>query len=184
MTVSEGTEKGGTGVVNFVKPCGLPISLDIPTGKGNVTCYCCCLLPKVHTTTPTGVPLNSKSEYMCDLCLNVPKFKYSEDNEAVYVLKPETCCMGCCVKCNCCTGKGIWSLPFYFHDPKTMVVMGGYLEEAPQIKKVWGGLGKECCSTADTFAIKFPPSINSKRKAALLGMTFLIDFTWFERQSE
>jgi hypothetical protein len=52
------------------------------------------------------------------------------------------------------------------------------------ILKVWAGLKKECCSTADTFAVFFPPGCTPERKAGLLGTTFLLDFTVFERQHE
>merc|ERR1740129_174284 len=118
------------------------------------------------------------------MCLYVPKFKYSEEGKPVYILKPETCCGGCCIACSCCSGKGCVYIPFYFHDPETMVVLGGYNDDAPQIRKVWAGFKKECCSTADTFVVKCPQGIDAKRKAGLLGMTFLIDFTWFERQQD
>lgn len=64
-------------------------------------------------------------------------------------------------------------------------VGGAYDQEGtPQIRKVWAGLKKECCSTADHFVLVFPPGIDAKRKAGLLGMTFLIDFTVFENQQD
>lgn len=180
MEVSEGSEAGGAPIVQFKKPCGFPLYCEIK----DYTFPCCCLLPKVETQLPDGTSLGSESAYQCDLCLYVPKFKYSENGEAVYILKPETCCGGCCIACKCCSGKGCVYLPFYFHEPSTMTVMGGYNGDAPQISKVWAGWKKECCSTADTFAINFPKSIDAKRKAGLLGMTFLIDFVWFERQQD
>ena len=128
-------------------------------------------------------PMQSTSENVCDENLCVPKLKYGENGEDVYFLKPETCLGGCCIACNC-SGKGCTHIPFYFHEPATMEPIGGYADESPQIRKVWGGFKKECCSTADTFAVKFPPEIDDKRKAGLLGLTFLLDFTVFERQRE
>merc|ERR1712187_841446 len=117
----------------------------------------------------------------------VPKLEYSEDGMPKYILRPETCCGGCCIACNCCSGKGLVYIPFYFHEPTSGNLIGGKSyddEKVPQIRKVWAGLKKECCSTADTFAVMFPPDIDPRRKAGLLGLTFLLDFTVFERQQE
>lgn len=186
MAVSTGGEPGGTPIVNFVKPCGFPLNFSIPTKDGGeITCPCCCLLPKIDTVSPTGAALGSESKYICDINLMVPKLQYSEGGQPVYVVKPETCCGGCCIACDMCGGKGCIYIPFYFHEASTMnVVGGGYVDGAPQIRKVWGGLKKECCSTADTFMVKFPPGCDANRKAGLLGMTFLLDFTVFERQQD
>jgi len=186
MKVSEGGDPGGAPIVDFRKPCGFPLNFSIPTRDGSIDCPCCCLLPKVSTNTPDGTPLDSESSYICDINLLVPKLQYSESGKPVYVVKPETCCGGCCIACNPCTGKGLLYMPFYFHDPSNMSVIGGEYgdEKTPQIRKMWGGLKKECCSTADTFALFFPSGINAKRKAGLLGLTFLLDFTVFERQQD
>lgn len=135
-------------------------------------------------TTPDGSPLQSKSQYICDINLFVPKLSYEEPiGNPVYMVKPETCCGGCCLACNC-GGKGTLFIPFYFHDPQTGEPIVPYGPDAPQIRKVFAGFKKECCSTADTYAMKFPDGIDSKRKAGLLGMAFLIDFTVFEKQGE
>lgn len=180
-------ETAGTGqpIVNYKKDCGMPLNMTIPLGEnGDVTCPCCCMLPAVEMTTPDGSPLQSKSQYICDINLFVPKLAYEEPiGTPVYMVKPETCCGGCCLKCNC-KGKGSLFVPFYFHDPQTGEPIVPYGPDAPQIRKVWAGWKKECCSTADTYAMKFPDGIDSKRKAGLLGMAFLIDFTVFEKQGE
>lgn len=176
----------GKELVHFVKPLGCPLKFSIPTENGNIDCPCCCCLPKVNTILPDGTDLKSESRYMCTPFCFVPILRYSENDTPVYTVKPETCCGGCCIACNCCNGKGIIGIPFYFHEPETGKIIGQhpYGNDAPQIRKVWGGLKKECCSTADTFAVKFPDGITPERKAGLLGMTFLIDFTVFERQNE
>lgn len=191
MRVSSGGEPGGAPIVNFKKPCGMPLWFSIPTGKdGTVDCPCVCFLPKVDMTTPKGEPLGAESKYICDVNLFVPKLQYSEADKPVYIMKPETCLGGCCIACNPCSGKGLLYVPFYFHDAQSMEVINdnrdnsGYNDQAPQIRKLWAGLKRECCTTADTFMVKFPSGIDAKRKAALLGMTFLIDFTVFERQQD
>lgn len=178
MQVTEGKEEGGQSVVSYVKPCGCPLYLDLGDG---FHVPCCCNLPKVDTHI-NGQPTGSTSAYLCDMCLYVPKFKYLEQDSIVYIVKPETCCGGACIKC-ACSGKGCIYIPFYFHD-KDMNSIGGYEDNSPQVRKVWSGWTKECCSTADTFVVKFPPNIDAKRKAGLLGMTFLMDFVWFERQQD
>jgi hypothetical protein len=185
MVVSEGSEKGGQELLHFVKPCSFPLYFSIPTKDGSVDCPCCCFLPKLSTTLPGGTELGNESAYICDQNLCVPKLKYSENGQAVYILKPETCCGGCCISCEPC-GKGCIYIPFYFHDPESGDVVGGSYDgkDTPQIRKVWAGLKKECCSTADTFAVMFPKDINTNRKAGLLGLTFLLDFTVFERQQD
>ena len=96
-----------------------------------------------------------------------------------------TCCGGCCIKCTCCGGKGskYFYLPFYIRDPETKDKIpggpGGKGEEA-QVKKVWSGLKKEGCTTADNFFVIFPENANTAQKAQILGATVLIDFTQFE----
>mmetsp|Transcript_43073 Transcript_43073/g.119116 ORF Transcript_43073/g.119116 Transcript_43073/m.119116 type:complete len:288 (-) Transcript_43073:159-1022(-) len=188
MKLSEGGESGGQEIVTFHKPCSMPLYVSIPATRegGTIDCPCCCMLPSVETMLPGGAPLGNKSKYICDINLCVPKLSYSEGGEQVYILKPETCCGGCCIACNCCSGKGLIYIPFYFHEPGSMTVVGGDYEGngTPQIRKVWAGMKKECCSTADTFAVIFPQGINANRKAGILGLTFLLGFTVFERQNE
>ncbi|CAE7551588.1 Slc9a8 [Symbiodinium natans] len=182
MHVSQGGEAGGPPVVNYVKPLTFPAVCHIQTEKfGSYDCPCCCCLPNMQPKLPDGSSLGSESRYYCDVCLYVPKFKYKEDDQLVYIIHPETCLGGACVACNICSGKGIAYMPFYFHDPETGDVIGEYDNPyTPQVRKVWAGWKKECCSTADTFTVVFPKDATVKRKAGLLGMTFLIDFTIFE----
>lgn len=187
LVVSQGDGAGGAEILHFVKPCSFPLNFSIPLGEnGSAECPCCCLLPTVSTQLPGGVNVGSESAYLCDQNLLVPKLRYSENGQTVYVVKPETCCGGCCIACNPCSGKGCLWTAFYFHDPTTDQPVGGPYEGAttPQIRKVWAGMKKECCSTADNFAVLFPPGIDANRKAGLLGLTFLIDFTVFEKQQE
>lgn len=183
MAVSEGGEPGGQPIVNFDKPCGFPLVFEVP--YFHVAFPCCCALPTETTTFPDGEPIGSVSRYKC-VCSFVPELEYSEHGQPVYVLKPETCCGGCCISCNPFTCKGCGMLPFYFHEPGTMKVVGGEYDgpNTPQIRKVWSGFAKECCTTADTFAVFYPQGIDANRKAGILGLTFLLDFSIFERQGQ
>lgn len=182
MQLSEGGEPGGEKVVLYDKPLTCPAFFVVQTENSQMDCPCCCCLPNLTPMSPQGQPLDSHSRYHCDMNCFVPKFTYHESGETVYMVKPETCCGGCCVACNCCSGKGLVYIPFFFHDPKTDEIIGGKADDpnTPQIRKVWAGFKKECCSTADTFAVVFPKDASANRKAGLLGLTFLLDFVYFE----
>eukprot|EP00438_Fugacium_kawagutii_P016432 Skav210984 [mRNA] locus=scaffold1730:16679:17440:- [translate_table: standard] len=181
LNISEGGEPGGEKLLYYDKPLTCPAVVVVNTDNGQVDCPCCCCLPNLTPMTPQGQALNSQSQYYCDMCCFVPKFTYHENGEQVYLVKPETCCGGACVACDCCSGKGLVYIPFYFHDKDDQVVGGSYNSPTtPQIRKVWAGFKKECCSTADTFAVVFPEGSSVERKAGLLGLTFLIDFVYFE----
>merc|ERR1712137_492495 len=113
------------------KPCGFPLICDLE----DIKFPCCCMLPKLETQGEDGNSLGSNSEYLCDIFLCVPKLAYKEGGQTIYILRPETCCGGCCPTCDC-SGKGCIYVPFYFHDPVNLEPVGGYDDKAPQIQKV------------------------------------------------
>lgn len=188
LKVSTGAEPGGQPVIEYRKPCGFPVMFTVHTENGDTSCPCCCLLPQVTAVTPEGAELNN-TRYICDMCLYVPKFMYSEGGVDKYKIRPETCCGGCCIVCKCGKG-GQPSIPFYFWKPDagndvSEKIQGAAPGQEPQITKVWAGMKKECCSTADNFAVFFPPGDNggpcsAERKAGILGATMLVDFVFFE----
>lgn len=181
INVSEGAEAGGNSIIDYNKPCGCPLNCFLPIGDDGVEFPCCCMLPEL-TATVDGHEL--KSNYVCDQYCCVSKFSYSEDGQEVYRLKPDTCCFGCCPTCRCGGGRRP-AIPYFFYDPNGERITDGQSEDnQPQIRKVFTGLAKECCTTADTFAVFFPQDADVKRKAGLLGLTFLLDFTVFERQGQ
>ncbi len=50
-----------------------------------------------------------KTKYMCDCYVCVPKYHvFDRNNSFQYVIRPDTCCGGCCIKCECGGSKG-WS---------------------------------------------------------------------------
>mmetsp|Transcript_9185 Transcript_9185/g.22959 ORF Transcript_9185/g.22959 Transcript_9185/m.22959 type:complete len:83 (+) Transcript_9185:433-681(+) len=78
-------------------------------------------------------------------------------------------------------------IPFYIRDPETMeavvsAVRDGMGENKAQIKKVWSGLKKECCTDADNFQVLFPANSDVATRASLMGSNILIDFAFFETQ--
>jgi hypothetical protein len=182
INVSTGGEPGGIPIIDYSKPCGCPLTMLLPLGEdGGIEFPCCCCLPEL-TTTVNGEEL--KSKYICDAYCCVSKFAYMENGAEVYRLKPDTCCGGCLPACRCQGRRP--AIPYFFYDGNGNRITDGETEDSkqPQIRKVWGGLKRECCTTADTFAVFFPEEADVKRKAGLLGLTFLLDFVVFERQTQ
>merc|ERR1712232_1289629 len=74
MNVSLGGEKGGAPVMKYKKGWSFPLCFQIPLGQnGSVDCPCCCLLPGLTAFDDKGVELG-RAQYICDMCLGVPKF--------------------------------------------------------------------------------------------------------------
>ena len=52
-----------------------------------------------------------------------------------------------------------------------------------QIRNVWAGFKRECCTSADNFFIVFPAGASTAEKAKLVGSTVLLDYTVFEEKN-
>jgi hypothetical protein len=189
VNVSAGGEAGGQKLMSFSKgtTCQLCVNVPVivPDSDGGITCCwvdvpMCCMLPYFDTRSASG-EIFSRSTYVCDICLLIPKYDYYEGDKHIYRIRPPPCnpCF-CCIQCRCCSGR--LGIPFFFHDPETGKMIGEELPEInrPQVAKMFTGLAKECCTTADNFAILFPEGCSNERKAGLIGLTMLIDLTWFE----
>jgi len=190
LRISEGGEPGGDRVATFRKPCGCPLymSFSVPVDTDGNTCQvespCCCCLPKVVGTDPAGNEIN-QSVFICDRYCCVPKLGYQEGGKLIYILRPETCCCNHCIKPSFGgRGKGRYTVPFFFWDPKTNQKVQNRDGKTPHIRKVWSGMKRECCTTADTFATFFPANSSASRKAGMIGLTLLLDFCVFERQGQ
>jgi len=187
----EGKPAAGRKIAEFKKPCGCPTiwRCTIPDqegeGSNQIQCPCCCLLPKVTGFMPDGREVGT-SQYKCDNPCCVPAFEYKEQGEVVYVIKPPTCCGGMCISFERGWGKGCCKVPFYFLRPDGVTHVKDSVGRDAQISKVWAGLKKECCSSADTFAVFLPEDCakNPDRAIGMLGLTFLLDFTVFENQGQ
>ena len=107
------------------------------------------------------------------------------DEHPQFIIRPDTCCFNCCPVCSCEGGRGgsCIYMPFYIRtlDGGKLAGSGGYGLPA-QIRNVWAGMKKECCTSADNYFVVFPKGASTPLKGALLGSTVLLDFTVFEEK--
>jgi len=187
----------GPKIVEFKKPWAMPICAKINLEwlaflpyvgilAGTYNSPCCCALPSIETVDgQTGERLGS-SQYLCDRYLAVPKWEVRDPSGAPqYLIRPDTCCGGCCIEIKFCGGRGARSIyvPFYIREPvEPFVKVNGANGEPAMINKVWSGFKKECCSDADNFFVRFPAGASPGTKANLLGANVLVDFSFFETQ--
>eukprot|EP00320_Phaeocystis_rex_P014198 CAMPEP_0119058498 /NCGR_PEP_ID=MMETSP1178-20130426/2803_1 /TAXON_ID=33656 /ORGANISM="unid sp, Strain CCMP2000" /LENGTH=190 /DNA_ID=CAMNT_0007039437 /DNA_START=75 /DNA_END=647 /DNA_ORIENTATION=- len=188
MPFTLGNDGHGAKVLEFKKGWNLPICCIIPCGEGDPCMLpVCCCLPTVETAAPDGSLIGSSS-YLCDVCLAVPKFMVKDYTGAdKFLVRPDTCCFGCCVRprCNPCDRRASRTvyIPLFIRDPVSGERLPGAVGGDAHISKVWSGWKKECCSDADNFQVVFPQSSDTIDRANLLGATVLIDFSWFESQN-
>lgn len=68
-------------------------------------------------------------------------------------VRPDTCCLGCCVRCRCGGKKGkCLCVPFLIRSPKAPF---NHVGDAI-IGDLWAGLAHECCTKKNMYDIKFP----------------------------
>jgi len=164
------------------------------TCGSNVLCYSgedvgvripmCCCLPYYETKDNTGATLGV-TRYVCDSFCFVPKFAIyqgadskKEGAQPKFLLAPETCLGGCCIKIN--MGKGVkkCSVPFLIRDPATQQpVTGG------KIAELWAGFKRECCTRQALFQLKYPEGADIALKATMMGAAMLVDLVIFEQGS-
>ena len=77
-------------------------------------------------------------------------------------------------------------MPFFIRNPETKEKLNGGpggKGQPAQIRNLWAGYKKECCTSADHYFIVFPEGISSATKGALLSATALLDFAVFEEKT-
>ena len=124
---------------------------------GAVRCPMCCCLPYMEHRLRAN-----------DANLFVPKFKVLDaQNNLVYMIRPNTCFGGCCVRCKCDGVKGkCFRVPFYIRDPETMEAHDG--GEAA-ITDLWAGLKNECCFKKNIYSVNWPDKSNRAMRSTLIG---------------
>ena len=169
------------------KDFSMPTHCIVHGQDGDIVIPCCCYLPTLKTYTADKTYVG-KTKYVCDMYLCVPKLRtYDADDNPMYLIRPDTCCLGCLPTCGGCgKGSSCIYMPFYIRphdkvDEKITGAAGGKGMEA-QIRNVWAGAKKECCTSADNYFVVFPEGSTTATKAALLGSTVLLDFTVFEEK--
>merc|ERR1719446_1067814 len=103
------------------KAFSMPTHCIFQTQDGDVTIPCCCMLPAIKTYT-VDKTLVATSQYKCDMCIFVDKIAtYDSDGNPQFMIRPDTCCMGCCPVCGGC-GKGSQCLymPYYIRKFDTL----------------------------------------------------------------
>jgi len=136
-----------------------------------------------------------RTDYVCELCLFVPKMDVSDSQDRVrYRLRPDTCCLGLCVRPRCGgSGGKCCTVPFLVREPGTgKPVMTnhrvqsdekfGVGDENAQVTQLWTGL-KRCCTRKNAYALRFPANADSAMKATLTGATLLVDLSFTESDS-
>ena len=106
LTYHAGPDASGQILFKHRKGCTNGQNQWIAQGDGGpVRIPCGCFLPYLDTLDAHDQKLG-RSEYVCDACLFVPKYRVlGPAGEAWYAVRPDTCVCGMCVECQC-RGKG------------------------------------------------------------------------------
>jgi hypothetical protein len=166
-------EKETTCGSNFLLYTGEEAGVRVP---------CCCCLPYLETKDTAGATLGV-SRYVCDMFCFVPKFAIYQGADAKdvkaqpkYILMPETCLGGCCIKPNFGKKAKRCNIPFVIRDPNTrQPITGG------EVRDLWAGWKKECCTKQNMYGIKYPDGADLALKATMMGAAMLVDLVVYEQ---
>ena len=164
--------------------CGQNMLVGI-SDNGPVRCPCCCFLPYLDTIDPETNTKLGTSRYLCDLCLFIPKFGiYDAHGNPQYLLRPNTCCCGCCIRCKCCEkGARCCQVPYYFRDYHTKENVEPDDDEV-SVRDLWAGIASEACTRKNLYTVKYPSSCkDAATKAVVQGAVLLLEMTMVEQNS-
>ncbi|KAL4635867.1 phospholipid scramblase 1-like isoform X1 [Arapaima gigas] len=137
------------------------LTLTRPLRCGSCCCPCC--LQELEVQAPPGNPIGFIVQ---DWHLYLPKFTIqNEKKEPVLKINGPFC------QCAC------------YSDVNFEVLSLDESTNVGKISKQWTGALREMFTDADNFGINFPMDLDVKIKAVLLGACFLIDFMFFEHNS-
>lgn len=159
-------------------------------GKAKYVCDSKCVnrIAPTPLPCPRSVPLLTARVFGSRSCrLFVPKImSYDQDGNKQYLVRPDTCCADCCPVCECGNrGGNCLYMPFFIRDPMTLEKLPGgpgAQGEPAQIRNLWAGMKKECCTSANHYFIAFPQGVTTATKGSLIAATALLDFTVFEEK--
>ena len=124
--------------------------------------------PALEETTPAiGTTVNPWR--CCDLAFNI-----MDDSENLIYKVVGSCCQPG-LYCTC-PWEPCNKIEFSIQPPEGEDTLG-------MIAKEWSGCGKEAFTDADNFSIEFPEGATPRHKSILLATVFLIDFMYFENNS-
>ena len=90
-------------------------------------------------------------------CLFPPPVNKVKDaqGQTQYLVRPDTCCGGCCVMCVCKGGAGkCCAIPFKIRDHETKQTLEGAGGGEAEVVKLWSGMAKECCGR-NNYSIRY-----------------------------
>lgn len=134
--------------------------------------FCCFNRPEISVTYVE----DGKNEYvgkisdpwtLCDIALKV----YDKDNKLKYIVEASFCQMGLLCNCPCCS----CTVDFEIKSPSGHTLS--------RLQKKNPGCAKATLSTADNFALHFPPGATKEDKALLLSTVLFLDFRYFEEKN-
>ncbi|KAL1437203.1 hypothetical protein MTO96_049185 [Rhipicephalus appendiculatus] len=124
-------------------------------------CCCFCCLQEIEVQAPPGTPI-AQIRQRWSICRPYFTIYTPEDEPALHVVGP-ICTESLPCKCD---------VKFEVHSTNDVVIGA--------VTKEWGGLVKEYFTDADSFNVTFPLDLAVKMKAALLALSVLIDYMFFE----
>ncbi|XP_052246989.1 phospholipid scramblase 2-like [Dreissena polymorpha] len=131
--------------------------------KNSCWCACCeCCAHLIKVEAPVGTTVGYVQQ-KCSPC--PPRFSLLDDDKDEVLSIEGPCCIIPCA-----------NVEFKVISPKTGAEVG-------KVTKQWSGMAKELFTNADNFGISFPMDLDVKMKATMLGACFLIDFMYFEKDS-
>lgn len=150
-----------------------------------VRCPCCCFLPYLTTFDAEGRELGT-TKYMCNVpfCL-VPKLDVVDPSDrAIFRVSPDTCCLGCCVRCTLKRQGGgrqrRFRIPYLIRSPTEPHEQLG----DAAVSDLWAGVVRDCFTKREVYGVKFPevPAGEDPQavKSLLVGTTLLINALFHE----
>eukprot|EP00591_Stephanopyxis_turris_P004369 CAMPEP_0195521676 /NCGR_PEP_ID=MMETSP0794_2-20130614/19156_1 /TAXON_ID=515487 /ORGANISM="Stephanopyxis turris, Strain CCMP 815" /LENGTH=295 /DNA_ID=CAMNT_0040651285 /DNA_START=168 /DNA_END=1051 /DNA_ORIENTATION=- len=160
----------------------------IATHEKGQTCGQCCWCPPYLETKHADGRIAGKTQYVCDVCLFVPKFDILDANgERKYRIRPDTCVLGLCVMCRCGGPKGkCCSVPFVVRHPMTMeeLTTSASRDSNAQVTQLWSGWANELFMKKNAYHVCFPANATEDEKLTLIGSSILLDIVLFEQDDQ